>query len=101
MSMQQQIEQKLQQAFTPNHLEVLNESHMHRVEPGSESHFKVILVSSAFEGQRLLARHRAVNQVLATELAGIIHALALHTYTPAEWEQQGAAPRTPSCVGKP
>jgi BolA family transcriptional regulator, general stress-responsive regulator len=101
MSVQHQIEQKLQQAFAPSHLEVLNESHMHRVEPGSESHFKVILVSSTFDGQRLLARHRAVNAVLASELAGVIHALALHTYTPAEWEQQGAAPRTPSCVGKP
>jgi BolA family transcriptional regulator, general stress-responsive regulator len=101
MSVQHQIEQKLQQAFAPSHLEVLNESHMHRVEPGSESHFKVILVSSTFDGQRLLARHRSVNAVLASELAGVIHALALHTYTPAEWEQQGAAPRTPSCVGKP
>jgi BolA family transcriptional regulator, general stress-responsive regulator len=101
MSVQHQIEQKLQQAFAPPHLEVLNESHMHRVEPGSESHFKVILVSSTFDGQRLLARHRSVNAVLASELAGVIHALALHTYTPAEWEQQGAAPRTPSCVGKP
>lgn len=101
MSMQQQIEAKLQPAFAPEHLEVRNESHMHRTEPGAESHFKVVLVSERFAGQRLLARHRAVNEVLAEELAGAIHALALHTYTPQEWQQQGAAPRTPSCVGKP
>ena len=101
MSMQQQIEAKLQQAFAPDHLEVRNESHMHRTEPGAESHFKVVLVSGSFAGQRLLARHRRVNEVLATELAGPVHALALHTYTPEEWQQQGIAPRTPSCVGKP
>lgn len=101
MSMQQQIEAKLQQAFAPDHLEVRNESHMHRTEPGAESHFKVVLVSGSFAGQRLLARHRVVNEVLAAELAGPVHALALHTYTPEEWQQQGIAPRTPSCVGKP
>ena len=101
MSMQQQIEAKLQQAFAPDHLEVRNESHMHRTEPGAESHFKVVLVSGSFAGQRLLARHRAVNEVLAAELSGPVHALALHTYTPEEWQQQGIAPRTPSCVGKP
>ena len=101
MSMQQQIEAKLQQAFAPDHLEVRNESHMHRTEPGAESHFKVVLVSEQFVGQRPLARHRAVNSVLADELAGAVHALALHTYTPDEWLQRGEAPRTAPCVGKP
>ena len=101
MSMQQQIEAKLQQAFAPDHLEVRNESHMHRTEPGAESHFKVVLVSEQFVGRRPLARHRAVNSVLADELAGAVHALALHTYTPDEWLQRGEAPRTAPCVGKP
>ncbi len=101
MTMQQQIEEKLQQAFAPTHLMVSNESHMHRVAPGAESHFKVVLVSEQFAGQRPLARHRAVNSVLADELAGAIHALALHTYTPDEWLQRGEAPRTAPCVGKP
>ncbi len=101
MSMQQQIEAKLQQAFAPDHLEVRNESHMHRTEPGAESHFKVVLVSGSFAGQRMLARHRAVNEVLAAELAGPVHALALHTYSPEEWSQRGEAPRTAPCVGKP
>ena len=101
MSMQQQIENKLQQAFSPAHLEVLNESHMHRVAPGAESHFKVVLVSEQFAGQRSLARHRAVNSVLAEELSGGVHALALHTSTSEEWSQRGEAPRTAPCVGKP
>ncbi len=101
MSMQQQIAIKLQQAFSPAHLEVINESHMHRVTPGVESHFKVVLVSEQFVGQRPLVRHRAVNSVLAAELSGVVHALALHTYTPDEWSQRGCAPRTAPCVGKP
>ncbi|MCZ0751520.1 BolA family protein [Aeromonas enteropelogenes] len=101
MTMQQHIEAKLTAALTPSLLEVINESHMHRVEPGSESHFKVVIVSPQFEGLRLLARHRLINEVLAPELAGPVHALALHTYTEGEWQQKGQAPRTPSCVGKP
>ena len=70
MSMQQQIEAKLAAALAPTHLEVINESYMHRVAPGSESHFKVVVVSQAFEGQRLLGRHRQVNGVLAEEPSG-------------------------------
>ena len=100
MTMQQQIELKLQQVFAPTHLEVRNESHMHRTEPGAQSHFKVVLVSERFTGQRLLARHREVNGVLAEELVGAIHALALHTYTEAEWQAREQAPKTPGCVSK-
>ena len=101
MTIQQLIEAKLTAALSPTVLEVINESHMHRVEPGSESHFKVVIVSEQFTVQRMLARHRQVNAVLADELAGAIHALALHTYTTSEWQEKGHAPRTPSCVGKP
>ena len=101
MSIQQQIEIKLQQAFSPAHLDVINESHMHRVAPGAESHFKVVVVSEQFVGQRPLARHRAVNSVLAAELSGGVHALALHTYTPDEWLLRREAPRTAPCVSKP
>ncbi|QSX39893.1 BolA family protein [Shewanella cyperi] len=99
MSLAQIIETKLTQALAPTHLEVNNESHMHNVPPNSETHFKVIVVSEHFSGQRLLARHRAVNQALADELAGGVHALAMHTYTPEEWQAQGAAPDSPKCRG--
>jgi BolA protein len=98
--MQSVIEEKLADALAPMHLEVINESGNHNVPAGSESHFKVVLVAAEFEGQRLLARHRRVNEVLAMELAHSIHALALHTYTEAEWRARfGAAPMSPPCLG--
>ena len=97
---QQQIEKKLQEAFTPEILEVLNESHMHNVPPGSESHFKVTLVSDQFDGKMLVARHRMVNKVLAEELNGLIHALALHTLTPQQYfERAGKVANSPECLG--
>lgn len=101
MSMQTHIEQQLQQGLAPSWLDVVNESHMHRTAPGAESHFKVVVVSERFAGLRLLARHRLVNQLLAEALAGGVHALALHTYTPGEWAERGQAPRSPACAGKP
>lgn len=100
MSTQTQIESKLEAAFTPEFLEVLNESHRHNVPPGSESHFKVTVVSAQFNDRRLVARHRMVNETLAEELAGQVHALALHTLTPDEWfERAGATPDSPECRG--
>ncbi len=100
MTIQQQIKTKLAEAMPLLHLEVINESGNHNVPPGSESHFKVILVSEAFEGMRLVARHRQVNRVLRDELANSIHALAIHTLTPSEWRaKNGAAPLSPPCLG--
>jgi BolA family transcriptional regulator, general stress-responsive regulator len=97
---QEIIQQKLQQAFSPIHLEVINESHMHSVPEGSESHFKVVVVSDAFDGEKLIARHRQVNQVLSEELAGGIHALALHTMTPDDWfNKGGTVADSPACLG--
>ena len=95
------IEEKLRSAFSPLHLEVINESNNHNVPPGSESHFKVIIVSKSFEGERLIKRHRAVNSVLSVELAEKIHALAQHTYTEKEWHDYYAknTPSSPNCLG--
>lgn len=98
--LQEVIETKLHNAFEPDYLKVINESYMHNVAPGSESHFKVIVVSEKFNGQRLLARHRQVNQVLMDELSNHIHALAIHTYTQQEWNEiENNAPDSPMCVG--
>lgn len=101
MSIQSTIEEKLVVAFSPLHLEVINESHQHNVPAGSESHFKVIIAADAFDGERLLKRHRLVNHVLAVELAEHIHALALHTYTVSEWQKEYAdkVPLSPKCLG--
>lgn len=100
MLVQQSIEQKLSASLQPALLEVVNESHMHSVPPNSETHFKVTLVSDRFDGKRKVARHQAVYGVLAEEIAGPVHALALHTYTLEEWrERGGAAPASPDCLG--
>ena len=73
---------------------------MHNVAPGSESHFKVTLVSSQFNGKMLIARHRLINGILAEELNGKIHALALHTLTPDEYfERAGKVAESPLCMG--
>ncbi len=99
MSVQHRIESTLAEALQPEHLEVHNESHMHSVPPDSETHFKVVIVSHALDGVRKVARHQKVYGLLAEELAGPVHALALHTYTPAEWQVLNRAPDSPDCLG--
>ena len=98
--LQERIERKLAEALDPEHLEVVNESGNHNVADGSETHFKVVVVAGAFEGERLLKRHRRINDTLAEELAGGVHALAMHTYTAEEWRARfGSAPMSPPCLG--
>jgi BolA protein len=100
MQVQNTIESKLKAAFEGPFLWVENESHMHSVPANSETHFKVTLVSPEFEGQMKVKRHQAIYKVLAEELAGPVHALALHLYTPEEWEAAGqASPASPNCMG--
>lgn len=100
MTTAQRIEERLARAFAPAHLEVIDESRNHNVPDGAETHFKVVVVSDRFAGERLLGRHRAVNTALAEELAGFVHALAMHTYTQAEWRERfGDAPMSPPCRG--
>ncbi len=102
MSMQEVIETKLAIGLGPDHLEVVNESDNHNVPTGSESHFKVVLVSAEFEDLRLIDRHRKVNEILVDELKNHIHALAIHTYTKPEWKKRhGDAPLSPPCLGGP
>ena len=100
MEVQNSIEEKIKASLAPEYLEVLNESNSHNVPPGSESHFKLTIVSDNFDGKLLLARHRMINQLLKEELDGPIHALSMHTYTPAEWENKhGQSPKSPPCLG--
>lgn len=100
MTIQAAIESALTGALNPSHLEVINESYMHNVPAGSETHFKVVIVSSHFEGKRSVARHQQVYSFLQEQLDGPVHALALHTYTPEEWQlRQQDAPASPQCLG--
>ena len=97
---EQEIIIKLTSGVAPEVLEVLNASHMHSVPAGSESHFKVVVISPEFNGRRLVQRHQMIYSILADELAGSVHALALHTYTPDEWlEKHNETPESPNCLG--
>lgn len=90
---------KLTASFQPAHLQVVNESHMHSVPPGSETHFKVVLAAEGFTEKRQVQRHQAVYVCLAEELASGVHALALHTFSPEEWLQSGRVSDSPNCMG--
>jgi BolA protein len=99
MSIQANIEDKLASEYDADFLQVENESHLHNVAPGSESHFKVTIVSNAFKDQMLIKRHRMVNSTLQHEMQQI-HALALHTLTPEEWQARaGKVADSPKCRG--
>jgi BolA protein len=88
MSVEASIREKLLQALQPTRLEVVNESHLHaghRSSPGTgESHFRVLVVSPAFAGKSRVERHRMINDALAAELKGKVHALAIKAYAPGE-----------------
>ena len=100
MSVQTAIEQKLANSLTPAHLEVINESHMHNVPSGSESHFKVVIVTDVFNGISRVRRHQQVNGILAKELKEDIHALSMQTMTPDEWFANGGqVMASPDCLG--
>jgi BolA family transcriptional regulator, general stress-responsive regulator len=88
MTTKEIIINKLREAFTPESLEVQDESHLHEGHaghrPGGETHFRVYIVSQAFKGKSRIERHRMINATLASELAGSVHALAIHAQTPGE-----------------
>jgi BolA protein len=82
------ITKKLSEAFAPQSLKVLDESHKHEGHaghrPGGQTHYRVYIVSEAFKGKTRLERHRMINQLLSAELAGSVHALAIHAAAPGE-----------------
>ena len=88
MSMKAQIEAKLAAAFSPEQLEVIDESHQHAGHAGwregGETHYRVRVVSAAFTGESRVNRQRAVNRCLADELASTVHALAMELSAPDE-----------------
>ena len=97
---QQLIEHKLRQSFAPSYLEVIDESGLHNVPPGAESHFKITIVANEFEQLGLVKRHQAVYSALSQLMAEGIHALALHTLSPQEWQAKNRHVSTsPPCLG--
>jgi BolA protein len=91
---------KLRQALIPIELQVLNESSMHNVPANSETHFKITVVSELFGDKRMVQRHQTIYKLLAQELDGPVHALAIHTFAPSEWEAKNSmTPTSPKCLG--
>jgi BolA protein len=88
MNIKDAIINKLREAFLPESLDVTDESHLHEGhaghQPGGETHFRVNIVSPAFEGKSRIERHRMVNATLAAELKGSVHALAIKAQAPGE-----------------
>ncbi len=94
------IETRLREVFSPAYLDLINESHQHNVPANSETHFKLTLAASAFAGLSRVKRHQLVYAELAEFLAGPVHALALHLFTPEEWgARETAVPASPNCRG--
>lgn len=90
--------------LNPAYLTLDNESHMHAGHfEGKESHFKLVIVSQAFDGIRLAARHQKIYAAVAPYLTangGTVHALAIHAYTPDEWASLTDAPNSPLCASR-
>jgi len=82
------ITKKLTEAFEPESLKVMDESHQHEGHAGhregGQTHFRVYIVSQAFKGKTRIERHRMINGILSDELAGGVHALAIHAAVPGE-----------------
>lgn len=82
------IIEKLTAAFTPESLEVLDESGQHEGHaghrPGGQTHYRVYIVAKAFAGKSRIARHRMINDAIEAEIKGGIHALAIHATAPGE-----------------
>ena len=88
MKTQDIITKKLREAFSPESLEVKDESHLHEGHAGhragGQTHFRIYIVSPAFQGKSRIERHRMINTTLSAELAGSVHALAIHAQAPGE-----------------
>ena len=88
MRVSETITKKLQEAFTPESIDVVDESHLHEGHaghrPGGQTHFRVYIVSQAFAGKTRIDRHRMINTVLADDLSSGVHALAIHAAAPGE-----------------
>ncbi|CAK1599063.1 unnamed protein product [Parnassius mnemosyne] len=94
------IRNKLQTALETTHLDVINESYMHNVPKGAETHFKVVIVSDKFDGLALIKRHRLVNEILKEELKNGVHALSIVAKTSKQWEEsEKTVESSPNCRG--
>lgn len=94
------IKRKLETVLKPLYCNIINESYMHNVPKGSETHFKVVIVSERFNKQPLIERHRMIHELLQVELQGDLHALSIVAKTPEQWEASNkTVTESPICRG--
>ena len=100
MERQKKIQSMVSATINVAYLDLINESHMHSVPENSETHFKLTLVSSDFDNMSKVARHQKVYGAVSELMQEGLHALALHTYSPEEWElSKQQTPDSPGCKG--
>ena len=100
MTIQHTIEAKLMETFSPERLRIDNDSNRH-AGPATDSHYRLVIVSQAFEGNNAVKRQRAVYACLAEEMAGPLHALQMKCLTPAEYDAANGdvTLKAPPCGG--
>ena len=99
MSVEEQIKQKLNSQLNVELLEVINESSFHQGPATAETHFRILVISSDFEGLSTVRRHQKIYKILADELSGPIHAFSQKTLTPKEWqESMSLSHASPNCM---
>jgi len=87
MKFEKSIREKIEKSLQPEYYELENESSKHSVPPGSETHFRLLVVSEKFSGLSRIDRQRQINALLAEEMSGGVHALSQRALTPQEWEK--------------
>ena len=93
-----QLEQLFNSTFDPVHMELIDQSHLHSGNR-QETHFKLILVSMAFEGLSLVKRHQMLYKTAENFIGQPVHALALHLFSPSEWQADHHVAHSPACLG--
>ena len=99
MELQARVKARLVEHLSPTILEVSNESSMHNVPAGSETHLKVLVVSAAFAGRSSVERHRLVYDALGEEFRDGLHALSVTSRSPEEWASNSSIVESPACHG--
>ena len=99
MEVEDQIREKIESLIQPSYMKLVNESFKHSVPANSETHFNLTAVSDYFNGLSKVARHQKIYKLLEDDLAGPIHALSLHLFTPEEWKTEPGNLETPDCAG--
>ena len=91
VSRRERIEQILRKNFELEHLDIINESYKHSVPKNSETHFKIIIVSKAFQNKSQVVNHQSIYKLLSNEMGekkdNKLHALSLITTTPEDWKK--------------